>query len=144
VLDSLLRLPESARLLQGEPVWIFTVREDVEKRARLEARGHRIIRLPADAAGRVALDALAQWLGEHDINEVLIEAGATANAAFLAAGLVDEWLHYAAPCVLGNGARGLFALPEPATLEEAPRFRLEETKRLGEDLRLRLRPADRA
>ena len=62
---------------------------------------------------------------------------------FLTAGLVDEWLHYAAPCVLGNQARALFALPEPGTLEEAPRFRVEETKRLGEDLRLRLRPTDR-
>ncbi|MHC2996546.1 bifunctional diaminohydroxyphosphoribosylaminopyrimidine deaminase/5-amino-6-(5-phosphoribosylamino)uracil reductase RibD [Tepidiphilus sp. HLB4] len=143
VLDSTLRLPESARLLHGEPVWIFTVREEAEKRARLEARGHRVIRLPADAAGHIDLAALARWLGANEINEVLIEAGATANAAFLTAGLVDEWLHYAAPCVLGNQARALFALPEPGTLEEAPRFRVEETKRLGEDLRLRLRPTDR-
>ncbi|MBI5781335.1 MAG: bifunctional diaminohydroxyphosphoribosylaminopyrimidine deaminase/5-amino-6-(5-phosphoribosylamino)uracil reductase RibD [Rhodocyclales bacterium] len=144
VLDSTLRLPESARLLQGEPVWIFTVGEDREKRARLEARGHRVIQLPANAAGRIDLAALAHWLGKHEINEVLIEAGATANAAFLSAGLVDEWLHYAAPCILGDQARALFALPEPPTLEDAPRFRLQETKRLGEDLRLRLRPADRA
>ena len=45
--------------------------------------------------------------------EVLVEAGARLNGALLAAGLVDELLVYLAPCLLGDGARGMFALPAP-------------------------------
>ena len=52
-------------------------------------------------------------LAADGINEVHVEAGARLNGALLAAGLVDELLVYLAPCLLGDGARGMFALPAP-------------------------------
>ena len=38
----------------------------------------------------------------------MVEAGATLNGELLRDGLVDEWVVYLAPCVLGDRGRGLF------------------------------------
>jgi len=54
--------------------------------------------------------------------------------------LVDELLLYVSLRVLGNRARPLLALPEPATLDEAYGFNLIDTRMLGDDMRLWLRP----
>jgi diaminohydroxyphosphoribosylaminopyrimidine deaminase/5-amino-6-(5-phosphoribosylamino)uracil reductase len=56
---------------------------------------------------------MAKALGEREINELHVEAGAKLNGAMLAAGIVDELLLYIAPCLLGDPSRGMFALPAP-------------------------------
>ncbi|HBK45557.1 MAG TPA: riboflavin biosynthesis protein RibD, partial [Xanthomonadaceae bacterium] len=74
------------------------------------------------------------------INEVQVEAGATLGGALLRAGLVDELLLYMAPLLLGDGARPLLAgLGIEAMAQRVP-LRLVETRQVGEDLRLLLRP----
>jgi diaminohydroxyphosphoribosylaminopyrimidine deaminase / 5-amino-6-(5-phosphoribosylamino)uracil reductase len=79
-------------------------------------------------------------LAELQINEVLVEAGPRLCAALLAAGLVDEWLIYVAPKLLGRDARPLAALPRLGRLKDAPEFELLESVSVGNDVRLRLRP----
>lgn len=134
VVDSDLRLPLDARLLDGQPVWVFTTADKPAKAAQLAERQAQVIRLPADQ-GRVSLPALMQWLGEHDINEVHVEAGATLNGALLQAGFADALLVYLAPKLLGE-ARPMFALPAMQSLDDAPSFRYTDVKQVGEDLRL--------
>ena len=58
----------------------------------------------------------------------------------LKAGLVDELLLYVAPVLLGDTARPLFG--GLGITEMAQRLALEtvDTRRIGEDLRLQLRP----
>ena len=58
----------------------------------------------------------------------------------LAAGLVDELLVYVAPRLLGSG-RGLAALAPLARLDDAPGFTFVDVARVGDDLRLLLRPS---
>ena len=41
----------------------------------------------------------------YQINDVLVESGATVAASFLQYGLVDELVVYHAPCILGNNAK---------------------------------------
>ena len=41
----------------------------------------------------------------YQINDVLVEAGATVAASFLQHGLVDELIVYQAPCILGSSAK---------------------------------------
>ena len=79
-------------------------------------------------------------LGELEINEVLVEAGPRLTGALLNAGLVDEWLLYVAPRLLGPQARPLAALSRLTKLPAAPAFTLVESQAVGPDLRLRLRP----
>jgi diaminohydroxyphosphoribosylaminopyrimidine deaminase/5-amino-6-(5-phosphoribosylamino)uracil reductase len=69
--------------------------------------------------------------------------GATLAGAFVRAHLADELLLYVAPKLLGPAARALLTLPPPAGLADAPGFAFLESQRIGEDLRLRLAPAER-
>jgi diaminohydroxyphosphoribosylaminopyrimidine deaminase/5-amino-6-(5-phosphoribosylamino)uracil reductase len=79
-------------------------------------------------------------LAELEINEVLVEAGPRLTGALLTAGLVDEWLLYLAPRLLGPHARPLAMLPRLTKLPAAPGFTLIESLGVSADLRLRLRP----
>ena len=142
VLDSRLRTPPTARLFEAQAhrrVWIYTAVDDAARRAALEARGAEVIVLPA-ADGRVALDALLADLVRREVNELHVEAGETLNGALLAAGLVDEWLMYLAPLMLGAG-RGMAALGPYTNLDAVPRWVWHEATRVGPDSRLRARQA---
>jgi diaminohydroxyphosphoribosylaminopyrimidine deaminase/5-amino-6-(5-phosphoribosylamino)uracil reductase len=70
----------------------------------------------------------------------MTEAGNNLNGALLAAGLVDEWVQYVAPVLLGDSARGLFKLPEPTTMEQRLNWQLMDSRQVGNDLRLTWRP----
>ena len=110
-----------------------------KRSAALESAGARILCLP-QADGQVDLNALLSRLAQTGINEVMTEAGPTLNGALLAAGLVDEWVQYVAPVLLGDAARGLFRLAEPADMTQRLTWRLMDSRQLGSDLRLTWRP----
>jgi diaminohydroxyphosphoribosylaminopyrimidine deaminase/5-amino-6-(5-phosphoribosylamino)uracil reductase len=141
VLDSALRTPPSARLFDspGE-VLIFTSSADADRRAALEARGARVERLDASEGPHSTLEQVLARLAAAEVNEVLVEAGATLAGAMVRARLADELLLYMAPVLLGPQARALLALPELTELAASWKFHIVETRELGEDLRLRLRP----
>jgi diaminohydroxyphosphoribosylaminopyrimidine deaminase/5-amino-6-(5-phosphoribosylamino)uracil reductase len=109
-------------------------------RAGLEQAGAEVIELPG-TDGRVDLAALLRLLAQRGVNELHVEAGAALNGALLGAGLVDEWVAYVAPMVVGDTARGLFSQPPLPTLADAARFRLADVRQIGGDLRLTLLPA---
>jgi diaminohydroxyphosphoribosylaminopyrimidine deaminase/5-amino-6-(5-phosphoribosylamino)uracil reductase len=91
--------------------------------------------------GHLDLARVFTRLGELEMNEVLVEAGPRLSGALLAAGLVDEWLLYLAPRLLGPQAKPLAALPRLRNLAAAPGFTLIDSQPVGTDLRLRLRPS---
>jgi diaminohydroxyphosphoribosylaminopyrimidine deaminase/5-amino-6-(5-phosphoribosylamino)uracil reductase len=146
VLDTHLRTNPAARLLgEGGEVLILTALEalDESRAAALSARGARVETLPS-AGERLELSAVLERLGELEANEVMVEAGATLAGEFLRQRLADELLLYVAPRLLGPDARALVVLPQLTVLSEAPAFALIESIRLGDDLRLRLRPRPQA
>lgn len=140
VLDADLRLPTSARLLDepGETL-VFTGPVSIERAAALEARGVRVETLPV-AHGGLDLPAVLTRLAELEVNELWIECGARLAGAWLAAGLVDEWILYLAPCLLGADARPLAELPPLRAMHERPEFEVTDVARFGPDLRLVLVP----
>jgi diaminohydroxyphosphoribosylaminopyrimidine deaminase/5-amino-6-(5-phosphoribosylamino)uracil reductase len=143
VLDGRLRTPPGARLLSaGGEVLILTALaalQDARTLAPLSTRGARIESVPV-VAGRLVLGAVLERLAELEVNEVQVEAGATLAGELVQQSLVDELLLYVAPKLLGDKARPLLELPEPAGLSAARAFTLIDTQPLGDDLRLRLRP----
>ncbi len=142
VLDTRLRTPLASRLLQtGGEVLILTGVADADdaRAVSLAAHGARLESLPTDA-GRLALPAVLDRLGELELNEVLVEAGATLAGELLRQSLIDELLLYVGPRLLGPDGRSLVTLPKLAGLAAAPAFAFFEMQQLGEDLRLRLRP----
>lgn len=147
ILDSRYRTPPTARILArpGE-VLVFGAGVDGgagARRSALLSRG-ALVEEVSDDAGRVELVAMLRRLGEIEINEVWVEAGAVLNGALLAAGLIDELVIYQAASVLGAGARGMFDAEPPADLAARTQFRLQEARRVGEDLRLIYIPAPTA
>jgi diaminohydroxyphosphoribosylaminopyrimidine deaminase / 5-amino-6-(5-phosphoribosylamino)uracil reductase len=88
---------------------------------------------------QVDLIAVMNDLGQRGINDLMVEGGARLNGALLAAGLVDEFLIYQAPILVGDRGRGMFDLPELADLAQAIRLDIVERKTLGPDLFLRAR-----
>lgn len=140
IVDSRLRTPPTARLLAEGKTLIACAAPNAEGAVALEAAGARILCLPK-ADGQVDLNALLSRLAQTGINEVMTEAGPSLNGALLAAGLVDEWVQYVAPVLLGEAARGLFMLAEPAAMEQRLTWQLMDSRQLGSDLRLTWRPA---
>lgn len=140
VVDSRLAMPLAARILRGGGVLLACAVADPARQAALEAAGAEVACLPG-AQGRVGLTMLLLELARRGINEVHVEAGATLNGALLEAGLVDEWVAYMAPSVIGHHARGLFDLPALTDMADRRGFSLHDARMVGGDLRLVLRPA---
>jgi diaminohydroxyphosphoribosylaminopyrimidine deaminase / 5-amino-6-(5-phosphoribosylamino)uracil reductase len=138
VLDSALRLPPTAKLLDppGRVLVVTTTAAPEAHVTTLAAHGAEVLRLPADAAGRVSLQALLAALHERQVNELHVEAGATLNGALLQAGLVDELLLYLAPKLVGPGLPAV-AWPALASLADATQLEWIEQQAVGADLRLR-------
>ena len=154
VLDSQLRIPLNARILNGgcervvaEPpgaprrppcggnVLIYTAVRNAEKSEALEKAGASVCVLP-DSKGQVDLAGMLGDLAQRGCNEVLVEAGSTLNGALLRAGLVDELLLYLAPQLLGDAARGMAQLGELTCLDQRVDLKWQDVRQIGNDLRI--------
>ena len=142
VVDSQLQTPPDANLFLAErDCYIYTAVENNDKKAALEALGARVVYLP-HANGKVDLAAMLRDLGQRGINELHVEAGHKLNGSLVREGLVDEFLVYLAPRLLGQGLGiaqfgPLDALADGLALE----FKLIDT--MGPDLRIVARVAGR-
>jgi diaminohydroxyphosphoribosylaminopyrimidine deaminase/5-amino-6-(5-phosphoribosylamino)uracil reductase len=140
IVDSSLRTPPDAAILQGAKTFIACAVPDAKKAAALEAADAEILCLPG-ADGKVDLSALLSRLAQKGVNELMTEAGPRLNGALIASGVVDEWVQYLAPCLLGDAARPLFELTEPASMQKRLDWKLNDQRMLGADLRLTWRKA---
>jgi len=89
---------------------------------------------------RLDLHATMAQLAQRDINEIQVEAGATLSGALMSDGLVDELLLYVAPVLLGDKGRALFAGLDVHLMAERHGLALIDSRQVGPDLRLLLRP----
>jgi diaminohydroxyphosphoribosylaminopyrimidine deaminase / 5-amino-6-(5-phosphoribosylamino)uracil reductase len=146
VLDSALRMPLDAKMVQGaqNDLVIFTVSKDEARIQELRTRGVRVEVLPAEAgtpgerssspglqAGRVPLGKLLDKLGEEGILTVITETGTRLNTALLAAGLVDRVHLFVSPQIMGSDA-----VPAFKGMPQALRMAEVEVQRYGNDLGL--------
>ena len=93
-----------------------------------------VISLP-DAENKIDLQKLIRLLAERQINDVLIESGATLAGSFLSAGLIDELIVYMAPKLMGNLARPLFDLPLNE-LSSAVDLQIVDVRAVGKDWKI--------
>ena len=135
VVDSRLQLPLSAKLLESGKVLIAAAVDDQAGIAALQDKGAEVVVLP-NAQGKVELTDLMRELARRDINEVHVEAGFKLNGSLIGAGLVDELLIYLAPSILGDGARGMFGLPELSDLPQKRLLQFGGVQTIDGDLRI--------
>ncbi len=138
VLDSGLRLPPTARLVQMAdvlPTWVACAPEaDPGRRDELTEKGVSVIETTAGADGRPAVDALLARLAERGITRLLIEGGGTVAAAFLAAGPVDRIAWFRAPAVIGGDGLAAIAAFGLDRLADAPAFERVRRTETGGDV----------
>ncbi|MDR3412617.1 MAG: bifunctional diaminohydroxyphosphoribosylaminopyrimidine deaminase/5-amino-6-(5-phosphoribosylamino)uracil reductase RibD [Formivibrio sp.] len=137
IVDSQLRTPADARILQTPGVLIACCGADTARSKSLQEAGAEVV-VMAGNKGRVDLQALLEALSRRGCNEVTVEAGAELVGSLFKAGLVDDLVLYQAPVLIGDPARGvanleLHSLPQKL----APRV-LEKTD-CGPDLKWTLR-----
>ena len=133
LVDSRLEISPSARMLQGDPILIFSGRPGKVANAQ-------VVAMP-NAQGKVELPQMLEELARRGINELHVEAGFRLNGSLVREGCVDELLVYLNPSLLGDAAQGMADLPAVASLDQRLKLKIFSCERVGDDLRLLLRPA---
>ena len=135
ILDTHLRIPLDAKILSsiGRSV-IMTASSNTDKIEQLNNYGVEVVQISKNK-DKLDLQAALKWLGDAQINELLVEAGATVAGAFLQQKLVNQLILYTAPVIMGSSARPLFEI----NIEEMnKRLHIEEftIKQMGKDWRM--------
>ncbi|WP_245479086.1 bifunctional diaminohydroxyphosphoribosylaminopyrimidine deaminase/5-amino-6-(5-phosphoribosylamino)uracil reductase RibD [Rubrivivax rivuli] len=140
VLDRQLRMPLEATLLRTAGPVLVVAGPETGLGVAAAALRERGVEVWFDGQDNhpPGLTALLRRLAARGINELHLEAGPTLTGAFWADDLIDEWLVYMAPMLLGPGMP-MAAGPALADLEAATRYRWHDMQQVGEDLRLRIR-----
>lgn len=106
VLDSRLRLSPAAGMLgtpeRGKVLVYTSLRAPKNREKALVAAGAEVMRIAASRRGGLDLRRVLEDLALRGVARVLLEGGATVNAAALAAGLVDRLSLFLAPKLLGG------------------------------------------
>ncbi|MCL5677325.1 MAG: bifunctional diaminohydroxyphosphoribosylaminopyrimidine deaminase/5-amino-6-(5-phosphoribosylamino)uracil reductase RibD [Firmicutes bacterium] len=147
VVDSLARTPPEARVVSlarssPAPTLIaVTPAVPAQRRRALEAAGAKV--LVIDGPGpRVDLRRLAAELGRRNITSLLLEGGSTLAEAAQTSGLVDKYMFYLAPKLVGGKeAPGPLGGQGVHRMSDAYPLRITAVERLGGDLLVEAYPA---
>lgn len=135
VVDSRLETPEDAPLfLANRPVVIYTAQADSARQPTLQARGATVVSCPG-AGQKVDLAAMLADVHQRGMAELHVEAGHKLNGSLVREGLVDEFLIYLAPTLLGAG-RGMVNIGPLQNLAQGLSLSFESVERIGPDLRV--------
>jgi diaminohydroxyphosphoribosylaminopyrimidine deaminase / 5-amino-6-(5-phosphoribosylamino)uracil reductase len=136
VVDSALRIPLNARVLQGGAgagTVVATVAEDAARIAAIRATGAEVLRC-RELEGRVDLPDLFARLGAMNVQSVLLEGGNTLAGEAMRLGLIDKVLLFFAPKLVGGDGTGLFAGQGVTRMADAVRLGNVTVKRFAEDI----------
>lgn len=105
VLDSKGRTPKNATILQtssGKTLLATTNASKISWRSELESMGADVAIFPQDKNGLVDIPRLLKKLGKDEISSLLVEGGATVLTSFLRQNLINKFLIYVAPKLIGG------------------------------------------
>lgn len=144
IVDSRLQTPVDSKMLdplilKNSPVLIVYAHDQNQRADLFKTAGAELVLL-ADSADKVDLKALLQILAQRGINEVLVEAGQGINGALLHAGLIDEFIFYYAPKLMGDAAKAMFAMPELTEMQQVTELQILDVRQVGRDIRLQAKP----
>ena len=102
---------------------------------------------PPDAAVHPCLElggelvTILDELGSRGLVQLMVEGGAQVAGSFHRAGLVDRYVIYLAPALMGgDDGRGIFAGPGAGTIDDVFRGAIVGARSVGVDLRVDLHP----
>ena len=141
VLDSQCQMSEQAKILNSEsgPTRVMTLDAETPQAEALRHAGAEVVMVATDN-GKIDLAAMLKQLADDDRNEVMLEAGAGLSGAMLQSGLIDEFVIYMAPILMGDGARGLLSLPGLEKMADRIDLEILDTRSVGRDWRITAKP----
>lgn len=135
IVDSQLKTPSDAGMLNDQAPVLIATTSATEQHAQ-----NANVNYWQGSGDRVDLNALLTHLGERQINEVHVEAGAGLCGALLEADRVDEMIIYMAPHIMGDSAMGLFHLPALQHMNQRVALSMTDVRAIGQDWRITARP----
>jgi len=133
VFDASGRTSKSAQVFDAAAPSLVVTAEDTNSAWPAE-----VVRVARSDGGVDVAQAL-HALGTRGLCHVLVEAGPTLAGSFIASGLVDRFVLYLAPTIIGGDAPGLFTAGVK-TLADAWQLRIEDVRCVGDDVRIDARP----
>ena len=89
------------------------------------------------------LGALLRDLSDRGVVDLLVEGGASVASQFHSEGLVNEYIFYIAPALMGgDDGRPVFEGPGSATMADLWRGNIRDIRSIGTDIRVELRPLE--
>jgi diaminohydroxyphosphoribosylaminopyrimidine deaminase/5-amino-6-(5-phosphoribosylamino)uracil reductase len=89
-----------------------------------------------NSQNRIDLQKAMQFLGGLQINDLWIEAGSRLAGAFIQEKLVDQFILYMAPKLMGASSQGLCDLPVFNAMDQVIDLSWQEMKMVGNDLKI--------
>lgn len=141
IVDSAARTPVDAHVLDdAAPTLIAaTAKASEENVHAIRERGAEVARVPA-RDGRVDLAALLSELGGRGITDVLVEGGPTLIGDLVERRLVDKYVFYIAPKLLGQVGLSAIAGVVAPNIADARELTITSVRRTGADVKIEARP----
>ena len=141
VLDSRFRMPADVKIaaLDGE-CSVYTTANNAKDRVDNNSNYPFTIETVAAKNSRIDLFAFMNDLAAREINLLHVEAGSVLCGALLKHELVDEIVIYMAPHIMGDGAKGLFHLPELEKMKDRISLNIKDVRSVGDDIRIIAQP----
>lgn len=138
VIDGQGRIPTDSLVVStaGEIATIVATTElmSLAKSQSLSEAGVEVM-MVARVNGRMDLNRLLRELGSRGLCSVLLEAGSALTTAFITEGLVDKYIFFIAPKLIGgDAAPGVFGGKGIEDIKEALRLTFSDYEQVGEDL----------
>ncbi|MBN1289709.1 MAG: bifunctional diaminohydroxyphosphoribosylaminopyrimidine deaminase/5-amino-6-(5-phosphoribosylamino)uracil reductase RibD [Actinobacteria bacterium] len=138
VMDSGARTPVNSRIVgdSGADTLIAVAGSAPAERVReLERRGVEVWK--SGKGDRVDPASLLKYLAEREVSSVLCEGGGDLSFSLVEAGLVDKWVFYLAPIIIGGrDAPGLTGGAGIQDLKDAFKFDIDSVSFSGPDIRV--------
>ncbi|SDK32740.1 diaminohydroxyphosphoribosylaminopyrimidine deaminase [Maridesulfovibrio ferrireducens] len=124
--------------------WTTAEQASSETAKVLINKGIEVIGLPCDEKGLIFKCGFKFLREKHEVLRTLCEGGGKLALSLAEQGLIDEFVMYQAPRILGNTlGRPNFAGSDRQFMEEALNFRVNRVEQSGLDLKIVFKPADR-
>ncbi|MDK2596401.1 bifunctional diaminohydroxyphosphoribosylaminopyrimidine deaminase/5-amino-6-(5-phosphoribosylamino)uracil reductase RibD [Pseudoalteromonas obscura] len=85
---------------------------------------------------KLDLRAALTYLAQQNVNQIWLEAGATLCGVMHEHGLIDEYMIYMAPKIIGEGGRGLFNSSVLTEMGQIAELEITECAQVGTDIRI--------
>ncbi|MGA7149055.1 MAG: bifunctional diaminohydroxyphosphoribosylaminopyrimidine deaminase/5-amino-6-(5-phosphoribosylamino)uracil reductase RibD [Microbacterium sp.] len=121
-------------LLPDQPVPVVLGEREVPPDAAVRRHPQDFLQYPGD------LGAALTDLSDRGVHRVFVEGGPAVASSFMRAGLVDEYLVYVAPALLGGDMLAVRDIGV-STIDDALRLSIRGVEKLGDDLLIVAAPA---